>query len=153
MKKVLLLGVILAGMAPAARSLGQDRPEQKPEPKASLNVTGKWSMVLEMSMGTGTPTLDLKQEAEKITGTYTGRYGTFKLEGTLKERAIAFSFPMTAEGVSVTMSFTGEVAADGLSMKGDADIEGMGEATWTAKKDKETVNQGRHGLRPGRLGR
>jgi hypothetical protein len=111
---------------------------QKPEKKAPPTVTGKWAMTLEMSMGTGTPTLDLKQEGEKITGTYTGRYGTFDLQGTLKERTIQFSFNMSAEGQSVTMSFTGEVAADGQTMKGTATLGEMGDATWSAKKDKST---------------
>jgi hypothetical protein len=87
-------------------------------------------------MGTATPGLELKQDGAKITGTYTGRYGSFPLEGTLKDRTLAFSFTMSAEGQAVTMSFTGEVAADALSMKGTASLGEMGEATWIAKKQQ-----------------
>jgi hypothetical protein len=97
-------------------------------------------MTLEMSMGTGTPTLDLKQDGEKLTGTYTGRYGTFDLQGSVKERAIQFSFTMSAEGQSVTMSFTGEIAQDGQTMKGTAVLGEMGDATWTAKREKAPVD-------------
>ncbi len=93
-------------------------------------------MTLEMSMGTGTPTLDLKQDGEKITGTYSGRYGTFPLEGSLKERAIRFSVTMTAEGQSVEVSFTGELAQDGQTMKGTAVLGELGDATWNAKREK-----------------
>jgi hypothetical protein len=129
MRKLLVLLAALAVMAGLAAQARQAKPEQK------LNVTGKWSMTLEMSMGTGTPALDLKQEGEKITGTYTGRYGTSALEGTLKERAIEFSVTMNAEGQSVTLSFGGEVSADGQTMKGQATLGELGDATWSAKKE------------------
>ncbi len=134
MKKLLSLAAfaIACGLAAPAQ---QARPEQKPD-KAEPIVTGKWTMTLEMSMGVANPTLDLKQDSEKITGTYTGRYGTFPLEGKLKNRAIQFAFTMVAEGESVAMQFTGEVAPDGESMKGTATLGEMGDASWSAKKDK-----------------
>ena len=55
-------------------------------------------MTLELSIGTANPTLELKQDGEKITGTYTGRYGTSQLQGTLKGRALEFAFQIDAEG-------------------------------------------------------
>jgi hypothetical protein len=122
----LLLALVLGVAGPA----GQDPPK-------TVSVTGKWTMTLEMSIGTATPVLDLKQDGTKITGTYTGRYGTFELQGTLKARLIEFSFPMTAEGQSVTMTFSGEVAPDGQAMKGTATISELGDATWTAKKNPD----------------
>lgn len=117
-------------------ALASHARQQKPDSKGALNVTGKWNMTLDMSMGTGTPVLELKQDAEKITGTYTGRYGTFPLEGTLKDRTIEFSLTMSAEGQAVTMTFTGEVTADGQSMKGQATLGELGDATWSAKREK-----------------
>ena len=60
--------------------------------------------------------------ARRVTGTYTGRYGEFPLEGTLKGNAIQFSLSLNAEGMTVTMAFTGEVAADSETMKGKATI-------------------------------
>ncbi len=121
-------------VAVAALTAAQGKPEQKD--KAAVNVAGKWTITMEMSMGTATPSLELKQDGTKITGSYTGRYGTFPLEGTLKDRNIEFSFQMGAEGQTVTMSFAGEVAADGQTMKGTASLGEMGDATWSAKKEK-----------------
>ncbi len=135
------IAIIVAALAigAAARPVAQAKPEQKPDSKAAVNVAGKWTMTLEMSMGTATPTLDLKQDGSKITGTYTGRYGTFNLEGTLKERVIQFAFTMTAEGQSVDMKFAGEVAEDGQTMtKGVAVLGELGDATWTAKREKSS---------------
>ncbi len=131
MKKLSALAALLVVAAvPAISAQEQQRSE------ATASVAGKWAMTLEMSMGTGTPTLELKQDGEKITGTYTGRYGTFALEGTVKGRAIEFAVTMSAEGQSVTISFAGEVAADGLSMKGTAVLDQLGDATWSAVKQK-----------------
>ncbi len=138
MKRLSLIVIVMAVATTVglpASTGGQGKPDQKPD-KAAVNVAGKWAMTMEMSMGTATPSLDLQQDGTKISGSYTGRYGTFPLEGTLKERAIQFSFQMGAEGETVTMSFAGEVAPDGQTMKGTASLGEMGDATWTAKKEK-----------------
>lgn len=131
MKTLLIVVLVLAFAAGAAALSPQDKPA-----KAPLSVAGKWTMSLDMSMGTATPALELKQDGAKLTGTYTGRYGTFPLQGSLKDRTIVFTFSMTAEGETVTMSFSGEVAEDGQSMKGTATLGEMGDATWSAKKEK-----------------
>jgi len=123
--------------APESTRPAQEPQKQKPEKKPAINVTGNWTMTLEMSMGTANPSLVLKQDGEKLTGTYTGRYGTFDLLGSVKERAIQFTFNMTAEGQTVTMAFVGDIAEDGQTMKGNAQLDEMGEATWSAKKEKE----------------
>ncbi len=125
--------VVLFSLALAAG--GAARSQQgKPGKQSEPNVAGKWAMTLEMSMGTATPVLELKQDGTKITGTYSGRYGTFPLEGIIKERTIQFSFAMGTEGQPQTMSFAGEVSADAQAMKGTASLGDMGEATWTAKR-------------------
>ena len=81
-----------------------------------------------------TPTLEFTQQGDKLTGTYEGRYGKFAFNATLKGKALEFSFQMNAEGTDVMMAFKGDVAADFKSIKGTADLGGMGSATWTATK-------------------
>ncbi len=135
MKRALIALVVIACAGIPAVAAPQDKPQQKPD-KAAVSVTGQWTMTLERSMGTATPALDLKQDGTKITGTYTGRYGTFALEGTLKDRTIQFSFEMGAQGETQTLSFSGEVASDAQTMKGTAVLGEMGDATWSAKREK-----------------
>ena len=133
-----LVGALVAGAS--AQQSGQQPPPPTPPPAPApkpADVAGKWTMTLEMSMGQATTALNLKQEADKITGTYTGRYGTYELKGTVKAREIAFAFTMSADGTPVEMSFTGEIAADGQTMKGQAVLGELGEAGWTAKRDKK----------------
>ena len=64
-------------LPPRARSRCSPKPQPPAEARSARDVTGKWTMALEMSQGTATPTLELKQDGEKLTGTYTGRYGEF----------------------------------------------------------------------------
>lgn len=123
-----LVGVIMTAAALAAAG-------QTPAKPAA--VAGKWTVALETESFTATPALEFKQDGEKLTGTYTSsRYGATPLQGTIKERAIEFTFKLNAEGTEVPMAFKGEVAADGQSMKGRASIAEMGEGSWSAKKEK-----------------
>jgi hypothetical protein len=114
-----------------AALFGVQAPAQKTAP---TSVTGKWNVTLEMQAGTASPTLDLKQDGEKISGVYEGRYGKFPLNGTLKDKKIEFAFKMNAEGTDVVMAYSGEVAADFMTMKGVAQLDQMGEANWSAKR-------------------
>jgi uncharacterized protein with FMN-binding domain len=97
---------------------------------APADIAGQWQFTVELSMGTGSPVVTFKQDGEKLTGTYEGRYGTSKLEGTVKENNVDFTVTIVAEGSTVTGTFTGTYEAD--KMKGEVDYEGAGDGTWTA---------------------
>jgi hypothetical protein len=108
---VLMSAVVLAAAAPA-------------------NIAGAWQFTVELEMGTGRPVVTFKQDGEKITGTYAGRYGTSNLEGAVKENAVEFTVTIVAEGTTVSGTFTGTYAAG--KMSGEVAYEGAGEGTWTA---------------------
>jgi len=109
--------------------------QQAPAKPAPLpTVAGKWNVSLEMQSGTASPTLELTQEGEKVGGFYQGRYGKFALTGTLKGKALQFTFTMSAEGTEVVMKFRGDVSTDFQTIKGTAELGEMGEAAFTAKR-------------------
>ena len=113
---------------------------QEKEKPAAVNLTGKWAMSLEMEAMTATPALELKQDGEKVTGTYTSaRYGTYPLQGKIKDRAVEFTVKINVDGTDVELWFSGEVAADAQTMKGKGSLSGAGDVTWTAKKEKSSV--------------
>lgn len=109
---------------------------QTPAKPAPVNITGKWAVSLELETITASPTIEFKQDGEKLTGTYTGRYGAFPFEGRIKDRVLDFAFKMNAEGMDVQMSFSGEVAADAQAIKGKVTLAEMGDGTWTATRAK-----------------
>jgi hypothetical protein len=102
---------------------------------APARVAGTWRMTMEMSMGTASPEITLKQEGDTLSGTYSGRYGTFALTGKVKGRLFEFSFLMN-EQHPVSMCFQGEVSADGTALEGTAVLAELGDANWTATKDE-----------------
>jgi hypothetical protein len=99
---------------------------------APANVAGHWSVSLELGSIVGHPTLDLKQDGEKLTGTYRGRYGASPLEGAVKENQLGFTVTMTAEGQETSGYFSGTV--DGDRMSGSVEFEGAGDGTWSATR-------------------
>ena len=126
------LAALAAALVAGVVSLGAQAPSSKPAP---ANVTGKWSMTINMDMGTATPSIEFKQDGEKLTGTYSGRYGDFPVTGKIAGAKLEFSFKM-GDDESMVMSFAGDVAADGNSMKGTADMGELGQPTWSAVRAK-----------------
>jgi hypothetical protein len=97
---------------------------------APANIAGRWQFTVELSMGTGSPVVTFEQEGEKITGIYEGRYGTSKLEGTVKDNQVEFTIVIEAEGTRVAGVFSGVYEND--RMRGNVEYEGAGDGTWTA---------------------
>jgi hypothetical protein len=91
-------------------------------------VTGTWAFEVVTENGTGTPTVTLKQDGEKVTGTYeSARGGTRELTGTVKGDKITFTVKS-----GVDLIFTGTIIGDTIT--GTADFSGQGSATFSAKR-------------------
>jgi hypothetical protein len=100
---------------------------------AKVDVTGKWVFNVETAAGSGTPTMTFKQDGEKLTGHYSGQLGEADLTGTVKGEAIEFKFTVDVQGQQLNAAYSG--AVDGKdSMKGKVDLVGLGEGTFTAKR-------------------
>ena len=102
---------------------------------APANVAGKWNVTLQLESITGHPVILLKQDGEKLTGTYEGRYGQSELKGSIKEKDIEFTVSIVAEGMQTQGVFAGKV--DGDTMSGDVSYEGAGDGTWSATRVKQ----------------
>jgi len=100
---------------------------------AKVDVTGKWAFAVETGAGSGTPMMTFKQEGEKLTGHYSGQLGEADLTGSVKGQDIEFKFSVEAQGMTLNAIYSGTV--DGKdSMKGKVDLVGLGEGTFTAKR-------------------
>ena len=104
-------------------------------PPAPANIAGQWQFTVELAVGTGRPLVTFKQDGEKITGTYEGRYGKSALEGTVKENHVEFIVTVVAEGTTVSGAFVGDVEKD--RMTGTVEYEGAGDGTWSAVRIPE----------------
>lgn len=98
-------------------------------------VAGKWNVTLQLEAITGHPVILLKQDGEKLTGTYeSARYGQSELKGSIKEKEIEFAVSFVAEGMQTQGVFGGTV--DGDTMSGNCSFEGAGDGTWSASRVK-----------------
>ncbi len=94
----------------------------------AVNVTGTWNLTVETDAGSGTPAFVLKQDGEKITGTYTGQLGEAPLTGTIKGNVIHIEF--SVQGNLIT--YDGK--ASSTEMDGKVNLAEMATGTFKGKK-------------------
>src|SRR5262245_27470646 len=99
----------------------------------STNVSGNWKLTFETPNGAANPSLVLKQDGEKLTGTYKGRFGEAPLEGSIKAKEIKFTVKVNAQGQEFKLEYAGTVEGD--TMKGKVKFGEMGEADFSGKKE------------------
>src|SRR5262245_35403367 len=118
---VTLALVVTCGLPARA---AQDKP---------VDVAGKWALTVETSAGTGTPSVECKQDGETLTGNYSSQvFGEQKVTGTIKGNAITFGFTTSFQGSTIAVTYTG--MADPSTMKGKVTLGDLGEGTFTGKK-------------------
>jgi hypothetical protein len=124
--RLILASIVVLAGAFASLAAGQSAGTQP------ANVNGTWNLTVETPAGSGTPTITLKQEGEKLTGTYKGQLGEAPLKGTIKGNEIKFAFKVSAQGQDLDIEYSGTV--DGNTMKGKAKLGDFGEGAFTGKR-------------------
>jgi hypothetical protein len=97
------------------------------------DITGKWTFDVQSDAGSGQPTFTFKQAGEKLTGTYSGLFGSAELTGTVKGDDIEFSFEAGIDDQKAKIVYKGKIES-ASKMKGSADLGGMGSASWVGTK-------------------
>ena len=96
----------------------------------ATDITGTWNAKVKVGDQTGSPTFVLKQDGDRVTGTYSGALGEAQVKGTVHGSKVTFDF--TASGAMI--NFEGTVNTDGTEMEGTCDYGGQAEGTFKAKK-------------------
>ena len=96
----------------------------------AADITGTWKGSVVLDAGSGNPTFDLKQDGEKLSGTYHGQFGDAPLNGTVKGKSVEFSFTVQGLVASYNGTLDGETA-----VKGTADYGAAGKGTFTIAKN------------------
>ena len=120
---LLVLGVALA----SAPVVAQDTAKPK-----AVDITGSWEMTVESPQGTMVITAIYKQDGEVLTGKHTSEMGESPLKGTVK--GVDVEYTLTLDMGGQQMSIVHKAKVDGDTMRGSADIEGMGTIAFTAKR-------------------
>ena len=81
--------------------------------------------------GSGTATFVLKQDGDKLSGTYSGALGEAKVTGSLKGDEVEWTFETEDAGKVV---YKGKL--DGAKIKGTVEYGQLGKGNFTAEKTK-----------------
>jgi hypothetical protein len=106
--------------------------QMMPAAPEATEVTGTWDLTVETQDAIASPSIALKQEGEKISGTYQGRMGKSNVEGTVKGDDIRFTLTLKFQDVVYTVTYTGTVGDD--SMKGTVSFGDTRSGAWSAKR-------------------
>ncbi len=96
-------------------------------------------MTLKTPDGPTKASLVLKQEGEKLTGTYKGQFGESPLKGTVKGKEIKFTVKVKAQGQEFLLEYVGAIE-DG-TMNGKVKLGDMGEADFSGGRLRSTLRR------------
>lgn len=96
----------------------------------AADLTGTWNATVKLGDQGGSPTFVLKQDGNKLTGTYSGALGEAPIKGTVKGDAVTIDFD--ASGAAV--HYEGKVDKSGNKIEGTVDYGGQASGTFTATR-------------------
>ena len=94
------------------------------------DISGKWTFEVVLDAGSGSPTFELTQAGETVTGMYHGQFGDAKVTGTVKGDNVELNFG----GDAGSVKYSGTIV-NAKSMKGTVDYGEAGKGTFTATKN------------------
>ncbi len=96
---------------------------------ASADVSGSWTFAVDIMGQGGNASVTMKQDGDKVTGSYAGQLGNTDFTGSAT--GDDFQFVLVGDAGSVT--YKGTLQADG-TIKGTVDLAGMAEGTFVGTK-------------------
>ena len=100
--------------------------------RAQADVTGTWDLTVRTQQGTATPSVTFVQSGESLSGTYHGRMGDSKVEGTVRGSDIQFTVTLRFQDQAHVISYSGTVTGD--AMKGTVQFGDRGSGTWSGQR-------------------
>jgi hypothetical protein len=99
-------------------------------------VAGRWDVTLLTPGGEFPANATLKEEAGKVSGTFGSQMGEAAVEGTIEGTALKITMTAQTPQGAMTVIMTGDVEGDAIT-HGKAEIAGMGQMEWSAKRSKQ----------------
>ncbi|MBU4317626.1 MAG: hypothetical protein KKF30_10155 [Proteobacteria bacterium] len=98
-----------------------------------MSITGTYILSLQTPMGTQTPTLKLKEDGGKVSGSMAGPMGSNEFDnGTANGNAVTWEMKISAMGQNIALSCNALVDGDAISGKMTSP---MGALDFTGKRE------------------
>ena len=137
----LLINLLEGGtyeVSTADRSLARNIADARWRRASATDITGTWTFTeyRDGSPKTVDVTFVLKQDGEKLSGTFSGPVGEYPITGTVKGDKVAISYEVTRKS-HMTVRYTGTIESP-TKMTGTVEFIGGGAppGKWTATKKK-----------------
>ena len=98
-------------------------------------AAGKWDVTFRTPQGDFPATATLTADGGKLSGTMGSQLGETPISGTIEGTKITLSLVVDSPQGSMNVSMTGEMQGD--SINGMADVAGMGQMEWSAKRARQ----------------
>ena len=98
-------------------------------------MTGKWDVTLKTPGGEFPATATFTEDGGKLTGTFGSQMGEAPVTGTVEGKTFKLTLLAKTPQGDMTVELSGEVDGDSI-VNGKAEIAGMGQMEWTAKRAK-----------------
>lgn len=96
-------------------------------------AAGTWDVTLKTPGGDFPAVATIAESAGKLTGTFAGQMGETPVTGTIEGKALKFEMVAHTPNGDLNVVMTGDLDGDSI-VNGKADIAGMGQMEWTAKR-------------------
>ena len=96
---------------------------------------GKWDVVVKTPGGDFPATANLTDDGGRLSGTFGSQMGEVPVTGTVEGKSMKLTMSTQTPNGTMTVVLTGDLDGDSI-VNGKAEIEGMGQMEWTAKRIK-----------------
>ncbi len=104
-------------------------------PATSGGAAGKWNVTFNTPQGDFPAVATLTANGSKLSGTFGSQLGETQVTGTVEGVKITLEMTVESPQGSMNVSMTGEMRGD--DMVGLADVAGMGQMQWSAKRARQ----------------
>src|SRR5882672_10016138 len=97
---------------------------------------GKWDVTLKTPGGDFPAVANFTEDGGKLTGTFGSQMGEAPVTGTIDGKALKLTLIAKTPQGDMTVEMSGDIDGDSI-VNGKAEIAGMGQMEWTAKRVKQ----------------
>jgi len=101
----------------------------------ATGVSGKWDVTFKTPQGDFPAVATITVDSGKLTGTMGSQLGETPISGTVDGMKVTISMTVDSPQGSMNVAMTGEMQGD--AMAGMADVAGMGQMEWSAKRSRQ----------------
>jgi hypothetical protein len=121
---------------PTPANPGAAMPTTTDPPVPAGLAGGKWDVTIKTPGGEFPATANFTEDGGKLTGTFGSQMGEVPVTGTIEGKSLKLSMVAKTPQGDLTVELSGDVDGDSI-VNGKAEVAGMGQMEWTAKRAKQ----------------